>query len=389
MQTLIKFTVESFRRLPSPYDEQGRKMYTAVVSVKNIPIEIDEWRELNVRDPMENKSVPKEIAQSLAEEPEEFFFKNRGLLILADRVEFDNVTNNLELIFSDKKMNGLADGGHTFRVIQRHLSSLSEEQLKLLNAYVKLEILEGFKTREEVVPIIVARNNSTAVAEQSFQELLGAYESIKKVLSGQPYFNRVYYKQYEELPDGTAKDIDIKEILSYLICFDVENFDRKNHPIKAYSGKSSVVGHFASHENLLTRMAPMLPKILELRDLIYEGLPEAYRGSFGKLTDVITIKQGMKKEELCFVGRTSNYRIPDGFIYPILNSFRVCVAKKNGHYQFGKDPVTLWSTLREELADAVVEQAKRIKNPNQLGKDVGTWTICYKTTENEILRSSS
>src|SRR3989338_10560503 len=167
--TILKFKVFSFRKQPSPYDTTGKQLYTAVVNVKDVPPELEEWRELNVRDPKENKSVPKEIRESLIDDPENFFFKNRGLLILAQKVKFDNSNGIIELEFSNKNMSGLADGGHTNRVIRRHIDGLPKDELDDFNAYLKIEFLEGFKVREEIVPIIEARNNSTPVPEQSFQ----------------------------------------------------------------------------------------------------------------------------------------------------------------------------------------------------------------------------
>lgn len=389
--TLLRFKANSFRRLATPYDSQGKKAYLAVVNIKDIPSELNEWRELNVRDPKESKAVPKEIKQSLLDNPDDFFFKNRGLLIISDKVAYNNSSGNIELEFSDKAMNGLADGGHTFRVIRRHIEGLSEEELSELNAYVKIEILEGFKTREEVVPVIEARNNSTAVLEQSFQELLGAYNSIKDQLKEEKYFNRIYYKQFEESVDGTIKkDIDIKEILSYLICFDIESFNENNHPIKAYSSVSKVVEHFAidakkpEKAERLNRLVGLLPVVLKLRDIIYKELPASHNasgGAFGNLTGVSKIDDKAKYEELVFINEKSNFRIPSGFIYPILASIRVLVQDNNKEYTWRHDPVEFFYLIKDELITAVIDQAKRIKNPNQLGKDAGTWSLCYKIAE--------
>lgn len=394
--SLLKFKASSFRRLATPYDDQGKKDYMAVVNMKDIPAELDNWRELNVRDPKESKSVPKEIKQSLIDDPEGFYFKNRGLLILADKVHYDNSRDLVELEFVNKAMNGLADGGHSFRVIRRHIEGLSPEELEKLDAYVKVEILEGFTTREEVVPIIEARNNSTAVLEQSFQELLGAYNTVKEQLRDKSYADRIYYKQFEESADGeTIKDIDIKEILSYLICFDTENFNDQVHPIKAYSAISKVVDHFAidaknpEKKERLDRLVVLLPDILRLRDIIYKEMPLSYNaigGKFGGLTDVVPIKKGMKEEELVFIGEKSGYRIPSGFIYPVLASMRVLVENKKGVFSWRQDPVDFFLEIKEELISALIGQEKSIQNPNQLGKDGMTWLLCYKIAENAALR---
>ncbi|MDE2071551.1 MAG: AIPR family protein [Patescibacteria group bacterium] len=393
--TIVRFPVFSFRKQPTPYDESGKQKYYAVVNVKDVPAELEEWRELNVRDPKEEIRVPKEIKDSLRDDPASFYFKNRGILLVTDKVTFDNKTNVVALEFTDKGMNGIADGGHTYRVIQNHVAPLSPEERDQVGAFVSVEFLEGFKTREDVVPVIEARNKSTPVQEQSIQELLGSYQKIKEVLKNKPYASRIFYKQYEEPVDGVTKDIDIKEILSYLYCFDVETFDNKTHPIKAYSSRGAVVGHFADekNKNRLEKYIPLLPEILELRDRIYANMPGMYNtnkgngsgGKFGNLKGVDKIERG-SKEELVFIGEESDYRIPQGFIYPVLASLRNLVDCDGQKCNWKTDPFQFLTEAEGQLVALVGSQALSIKNPNALGKDSGTWTLCYQYVENTVLR---
>lgn len=77
----------------------------------------------------------------------------------------------------------------------------------------------------------------------------------------------------------------------------------------------------------------MLPTILELRDVIYKQLPEAYNsqgGKFGLLTGIGSTKKPLV--ELAFIGEKSNYRIPSGFIYPLLASFRNLIKTASDKY---------------------------------------------------------
>jgi len=393
---VIKFPVYSFRKQPTPSDEKGKGQYHLVVNVADVPAELNEWRELNIRDPKEEIRVPKEIRDSLRDKPTEFFFKNRGLLVLVDEVTFDNKTNMAELRFSHPSMNGLADGGHTYRVIRKHIEGLSEEERKEVEAFVSVECLEGFKTREEVVPVIEARNNSTPVQEQSTLELLGSFDKIKAVIKGKPYAERIYYKQYEESLGDTPKDIDVKEILSYLVCFDAEGFDEKSHPVKAYSSRSAIVDHFKNNKERLEKYILLLPEILELHDRIYLRLPEVYNktkkgengekgGKFGKLKGVDKVARG-PGEEMVFAGGESTFRIPSGFIYPILASFRNLVRVEGSKCSWKADPFKFFAELEEELVSVVGEQALSLKNPNALGKDMATWRLCYAIVENTVLR---
>ena len=387
---LIKLPVISFRKIASPYDEEGAKTYIAVLNVRDIPEEFEEWRTLNPRDPKTTSGVAKKIFATLESDPDSFFFRNRGITLIAEKTSFDNQKNILEIEMADKSRNGLLDGGHTFRVIREFVGNLPEEEIKDLNAYVKLEILEGITDPDVVVNIVESRNTSTQVKEQSLEELRGHYEAIKKVLAGKPYADRIAYKEFELSDEGSAKDIDIKEILSYLVCFDVEEFGHDNHPIKAYSTRTSVVDHFKKHKDRMTKYIPLLPVILELRDTIYLELPEAYNnrgGKFGKLTGVTEVSnRRMEKVSLPFIEKESTYRIPSGFIYPVLSGFRNLIQCTSDKCIWKTDPAKFFEDLKDELASRVGEQALEFRNPNKLGKDKATWRACYDSVELALLR---
>ena len=394
--TLIRFPVISFRKISTPTDEKLGKTYIAVVNVKDLPQEFDEWRALNPRDPKLSSGVSKKILETLENQPELFLLKNRGITILVEGVDFDNQSNTLKVEMSDTSLNGLLDGGHTFRVIRSFVDGLEQDELADINALVKLEILEGVQDRSDVVGIVEARNTSTQVKEQSIEELKETFAAIKEALKDKLYTDRIAYKEHELLEDGSKKDIDIKEILSYLICFDTESFDKGKHPIKAYSTKAALVEHFSSRKNEMAKYVKLLPEILELRDEIYLGLPDAYNksandevgGKFGKLTGVTDTasKKRMGEVIMEFTGKKSHYRIPSGFIYPILASFRNLVGLKDGHCVWKANPIKFFDELKFDLAKRVGGQAKVIRNPNQLGKDVATWQSCYDAIALEVLQ---
>lgn len=387
---LIKLPVISFRRIVSPYDDEGARTYIAVVNIKDIPEEFEDWRGLNPRDPKTTSGVAKKILATLENDPNSFFFRNRGITLIAEKTSFDNQNNMLEIEMADKARNGLLDGGHTFRIIREFVGHLSEEKLKDVNGYVRVEILEGIADPDTVVNIVDSRNTSTQVKEQSLEELRGHYESIKKVLTGKSYADRIAYKEFELSDEGSAKDIDIKEILSYLVCFDVDEFDCDNHPIKAYSTRSSVVEHFKKHQERMMKYIPLLPVILELHDVIYLSIPDAYNsqgGKFGRLTGVTEVSsRRMNKVKLPFIDKESSYRIPSGFIYPILAGFRNLIKKEPDKCTWKIDPVKLFEEIKIELASRVGDQALEFRNPNKLGKDKATWRACYDSVELTLLR---
>lgn len=390
--TLIKIPVVSYRRIENPSEKEGKHMYVAVVQAKNLPIEFEDWRKINPRDPSVTSVVAKKIRSSFEESPKEFFFKNRGITLLVEKVSFENNTKELAIEFAKESIHGMLDGGHTFKIIQTVLDSLDEAEKEELNeAYVRLEILEGFSDTEDVVSIVEARNTSTQVKDQSLEELKGHFESIKNVLANEKYANRIAYKEVEFSDDGSKKDIDIKEILSYLVCFDIETFNGKNHPIVAYSGKGSVLSHVKQNQERLEKYLPLLPQILKLRDVIYAEMPEAYNdagGKFGNLTGVIELskKKNAESIELPFIGRDSKYSIPAAFIYPILASLRNLIDLKDNKCSWKRDPEKFFEEMKVELIQRVVDQAKEFRNPNKLGKSKDTWRSCYDCIALEVLK---
>lgn len=388
--TLIKFPVKSFRKIVSPYEESGAKTYIAVINVKDIPEVLEDWRGLNPRDPKVTSGVAKKISDTLRDDPSSFFFRNRGITIIAEKTEFDNQNDTLAIEMSDKAHNGLLDGGHTFRVIRNFVENLPQEELNDFNAFVKIEIIEGISDTDLVANIVEARNTSTQVKEQSLEELRKSYEAIHEILDTKPYGQNIAYKEYELSEDGSVKNIDIKEILSYLVCFDIEAFE-KTQPIKAYSTKSSVIDHFKQNKERMLKYVPLIPQILELRDQIYLQLPEAYNdagGRFGGLKGVIPTsnKPRMDQVNLPFIGEQSAYRIPNGFIYPVLAAFRNLIRINNDKCEWKTDPIKFFNELKDDLAKIVGKQAIEFNNPNKLGKDEATWTMCYQTVELATLR---
>lgn len=385
MQSLIKINnVVSFRKSFTSPSGKAKNMYVAIVNVRDIPADLEQWLDINPREATTTSGVARKIRESLITQPEAFVFKNRGLVIIAGSIRFDSESNRLSLEMTDMNMHGLLDGGHTYRVIRSEFSESDSPRDDLKDAFIRLDLLEGFEELDEVVDIVDARNRSAQVKDQSLEELRNHFEVIKEVLREQVYAERIAYKELELLGEG-KKDIDIKELLSYLVCFDAEYFTESKHPIIAYSGKARALKHYVTNRDRLERYTVLLPKILQLVDTIKLELPKAYialgNKKFGKLTGVMTIQ-----DELPFINATSDYQTPSGFIYPILAAFRSLVEYKGKRCTWKSDPVSFFLEHKSLLAEAIGEQAIEFRNPNKLGKDNATWRLCYALVALEVAK---
>lgn len=391
--TQISFNCYSLRVINNPITEDKKdnkfKWYTILVSISDLPKELTDWLDINPRRANTDNVVSKEIRSTLVNAPEVFFIRNRGLTIIAQYLDFDNKTNHISLTMSDKKLHGLLDGGHTFEVIQDYQSNTNQPN----QAFVKLEILTGFGSDDNnnidgITNIVRARNKSTQVPESSLKNLDGNFDRIKEVLSSQKYFDRIAFKDNEINDNGKSKDIEILDILSYLVCFDIFNYpDSNKAPTVAYSSKGTIPNKFDKEEYCenIKKLTPLLPDILLLRDRIIKELPDNWkyengtRSGFGNLKEV----GGKLKQNIIlpFSGDEVEYEVASSYYYPILASFRDLIDfDQESQICTWKYPINeVFDQIFDNIVKDVREKRNGIDNLNQLGKDKSLWTACWKT----------
>lgn len=372
----FKFKVSSFRNQYEAKD--GRRLCVFTALVTNIPAEWEDWRDVNVRDTNMRGDVFNAIIDTLRNEPEEMIFRNLGITILAPEVEFDNKTNEVTIVFSDKTRHGIANGGHTFSAIREVLRTESG-----VNAEIKVECIVGDLDTDNRVSIVDGRNRSRAAQTHSLENLRESYKPIEKVLTSPYYRDRIAYSEFEVSENGKRKDISIREILSYIYCLDA--FDKNTHPIQAYSSKGAVVDFYASKDEkgkerneILARASKILPDILQLRDVIYRDLPKAYNdvgGKFGAL-ETMGVSKYDEPHPLRFLDDVTEFNYPDGFVYPILAAFRKYIDHR-GEWSWKENPFELWKKGKLDVAAAMKDATKDAANANKMGKAGITWRVCY------------
>jgi|SRR6185312_6849382 len=388
------FPVVSFRNIETPFTKKGFKDYYCVVNVKHLP-DLENWRKINVRDPKLTGSVPRAIRGSFTENMELFMFMNRGVVLSVKNVHFDNKTSQLTIDFLDPKVHGLLDGGHTYTIIQEESKALDGDQ------YVKLELLEGFGN-DDITQLVDARNTSNQVKDESLMNLAGTFDELKKVLKNTPYIDKIAFKEFETDESGNPKPIDIREIIAILTAFDKDNFDDVTHPINSYRSKNACLKHFKDHLKSFKKIYPLAEEILALYDTIQDRFPQLYNkargqngevsgGKFGKLTGV-GYSPDREISELLFIGKSSKYVVPSGFVYPILGAFRALLEEKNGRFYWAKNlnPLKMLDgNLGLKLADRMGNFALEAQNPSKTGKSISVWQGCYQVVEVEYLKSKA
>lgn len=386
ISTLLKIKAFSLRKIESPYEDEGKKDYVMVVKNSDLHNELDKWRKINVRDAKLSSNVSKSIMNTLVDAPQTFYFRNRGITLIVNRLAYNNMTKIVEIELNNKEQQGLLDGGHTFSVIQEYLNDVKEPS----DAYARVEILEGFTDYDEIINIVHARNKSTQVQEQGIQELLHKFDPIKKALRKQPYRKNIAYKEYELGEDGKKKRIDIKDILSYLICFKTDEYNSENHPVKAYTQKTPLVYEYADDmdsKKTYLKYIQLLPEILMLRDEINENFRRVYNSVGRRFAYLEGIKECKNKPYVLeFSGKAIDYRLPSAYVYPILAAFRANIKCDSKCCEWKKSPIELFHELEEGLVSRVAEMATKINSPDKTAKDTTVWGRCYDYVDLELMR---
>ena len=384
----LKFKVSSFRKIPNPYiksDNLGEtkpEMYVLICDVKDLPQDIPMGT--NPRMQNENTKVAKKIQTSLTNHTERnFYLLNRGILLSAKSVSYNNEENVVTVLFEDLSVHGNVDGGHTYTIIKDF-----RDQLEKGEQYVKVEVLTGIEDMFE--QLAGARNTSVQVNDQSIAELENRFELIKDAFRNERFFSDISYKQND------VKRIDVGDILAILNLFNIEKYPTDKlspMPINSYSSKKSCTDYYIEehkkHENDQTanpyyKMKEIMPQIAKLYDELERRMPEFYKGEatavkkYGSITGVSMVKPGKPKYKSKFYEYDMDYSTPNGFIYPILGAFRALVREKDGKYEWIKDPIKVLDELGNNMVASTIQMSRDLgNNPNATGKNSNLWQTLF------------
>ncbi len=386
-------STRSFNRLyaePRTDDPSQRELrrYYAVVPISDIPSEWANWLEVNARDSTDKGKVPTAIRTTLSDKPEWFAAYNRGLTVVGTLVNWDNKTNQLILEFDSHEFHGVLDGGHTLHAILDDRERLGGEHQA---GFCNIEIFTGLD-ESEIPSVVEARNTSKQVASKSLMNLDGSFEGLKHAIG-----SKASLISWKENEDG---QFDVREVVAILTALDPSTSAEGAQPVVAYSGKEACLKRLKANPEAFEKLYGIAGDALEMWDAIQYYLPDQYNkkgpepgnsgkgGKFGRLTGIQTIES--KPKQLPFIGKTTNYNVPTGYIYPVISAFRAMLEERDGMWVWGKGINPLQLTKEGVAADIFIRSVRdsinNFRNPNRIGKDSATWTTAYLMAENYYLR---
>lgn len=387
MKITINVKPNTFRKFEDPNGIQQMVKHIFYVAVNDVPANIP--MDTNPREQNLKSTVAESITESLTSNDGLFHLKNRGIILSAKKVSYNNERFLATLDFDDGYTYGNLDGGHTYKVILNNQDKILDKQ------FVQFEVMSGIESF--VDDLAEARNNSIAVDAKSMAELRDNFDPIKEGIEGMPFYPRIAFKQNQLFVDPTTgkkqKMIDAREIVAIVAMFNIAKYDNNTHPIQAYSSKAGMLQHYLDDYASYKKFINIMPDIFDLYECIETEFAYAYNTSGGKYGR--KKYSGYKKDEnnnAKVIGKSKfrlsdiYYKVPDGLIYPVVAAFRALVQydSTNEVYKWvdGVSPINVWEKCKVDLAQKVMNFANAIgDNPNAVGKDDNIWALAYMTVQ--------
>ncbi|AYM01498.1 AIPR family protein [Levilactobacillus yiduensis] len=375
--TTEKFKVKSVRTVKSPSNPSVTTYYVWV-NFKDLPDNIS--LDVNPRKPKMTTAVAKQLIRAVKDSDSDFDVNNRGIVITAKKVAFETSHGMLTLDLDDDRSRfGILDGGHTYTAIIQNRDEAPVD----IEKYVKLEIIVGDDL--DVSALADARNTSIQVSDIALFELDDKFDFIKEAVANESYANDIAYK------DNDNKRIPIANLLKLLFSFNIKRYPNDSQaPISAYSGKATVFKdykkEYSSNPNIYKTLAPHLPKLVNLYELIQKEIGSKYQqfkkheegknAKFGAVRGVDN--RGILTTD--FTQSKMDYDVSNGFLMPIFGAFRALIkfdsTGKNIEWEF--DPLDVWETAGVRLVQNTFDTDT---NPQQTGKSKTLWQANYRIVD--------
>jgi hypothetical protein len=337
--------------------------------------------------------VTEGILESIADTPDTFVFKTKGLLVGASSYE-KLQRNRYRLIFENTKIEGILDGGHNALALGTHILmhvtgdnavkrkirtwadfkeawELWREEIEALlgvkendddydaaalDFLVPLEILVPADLEDEEVTeafngsllsICSARNNNVQLTLETKAAKKGFYEVLRSALPSE-IAARVEWKTNEP-GDVKARDLIA---LSWIPLSKLELEDvPKILPQNIYRNKGECAKLFDDlmsrddvskptdgeytrkvHNKRVKSALVLAGSLPALYDKIYMDFPEAYKANGGKfgLINVVKVAANMRAEPTTyFTEQPVAYSYPDGLIMPLVYGLKALIEVDN------------------------------------------------------------
>lgn len=383
-----------YRALPVPgleEDSSNAKLASCFVPCESLPGELEGWMGVNPRKPELTKSnelkspVARAMLSTLRDAPQRFSLMNQGIWLLAEEAGFEKAKGGqgaVTVTLKDPKRHGIANGGHTFKVIQQVLKEREQDNdTSPWGAYVRLHIITGVTADDlEVSELALGLNRSIQVDNASIENLAGKFQPIKDALKGKPGEGEIAYRQ------GDTGAVDVETVLTLMNLFDLKAYpDWTKYPNGLFGHSKLVLENFVGPAQ--ESFSIIIPKVHELL-VLSERVMEEVSKHLGqvKVSDADTAKRlgnAASKRDGYFSDTKVPKHFPVGWLYPMVGAFRANMdraAWKKGKFEWLVPPEKILGDIAEQLGKVVYQEHKDNKHkPAEVGRKEAAYRSCYMT----------
>lgn len=339
----------------------------------------------NVRPPIQNKKPFKAMTHSVEWSPALFHIKNRGITYICTDVKVDEKNGKLVISVPDVKSTdtdgpkfGIADGGHTFEVINQTLVSEKEKAYenmpKWILPYVRVRFLVVHKDFGDVEAVVEALNTSSQVQQYTLDEYKNKFAPLKEALADSGFdTDLVAFRENED------KEWHVIEIIQRAACFLKQKWLTKA-PINMYKSKGKALKLFTGEDT----QGEFREVFKVIKDII--TLPEYIQSQFS-MTGIVSAKslaklKCVKLEKKTYTRPGTDYptmhQIDLAALLPMAAAFRELLVKNKNVYEWGYDYKEIFDMAAPYLFEHMVHHAGRVAMSSQMASDPDYWSGCVQ-----------
>lgn len=335
----------------------------------------------NVRPPDRRKPAYQAMLETVDSEPETFHVKNRGITYFCDRFEYDNVRKQLSVTVpnvgddEDAPKFGIADGGHTFGVIQETVKSLDEFNAKdgWVPPFVRVHLVSG--TRNIGTPdekIVEALNTSSQVQQFTLDEYADKFEELKEALRNGGFdVNLVAFRENED------REWTVLEIIQRMACFLKDRW-QLTQPASMYRSKGKALDLYTADSSRpeFRRLYSVIVDVVTFPEFIQSQFSTGnlvQRRSFGRLRAVKPLKKLWVRPGTEF---ETSHRLDMAALLPMAAAFRELLVLRGDRYAWRLDPKDVFRRCADQLYTVLLSRIGKVRVTSQLGSDMEYWSAC-------------
>lgn len=338
----------------------------------------------NVRPASERKKPFKDMIETVETDPSSFHLKNRGIIYRCEKFEYDNAKRTLRVtvpditpeelteLDNDEPKFGIADGGHTFEVIQQTMGRQNElmEKEGWKEPFVRVHFLAGNASEVELEQVVEALNVSSQVQQYTLDEYQNKFDELKEALKKSGFdVSLIAFRENED------KEWDIREIIQRMACFLKDRW-KSVQPASMYRSKGKALDLFTNETTReeFRKLYDVVGDIITLPEFVQSEFSrgDSVKGrKFGKVRAVKTLKTTWTRPGTNF---PSDHEMDLAASLPIAAAFRELLELKGDRYYWRADYKKVFSLANEELYKALLTKLRTAKAVNALGADTEYWT---------------